>query len=288
VLAEAQCGESARAQQALSATIDSFRDAAAQLPLAQWPEQFWQRLLAQPALRILTPLRNDADPLVHLSAGPRAALLLRLVAGLDNAHGAAVLRVSPPAYRQALHRALHVLHGQGIDEAALRALRERLQLRVKGLPEQFLQMPANDLSPQVAARRFAPAPITHARRMPPRWLRPALWVALCILTLLFAVTFFPHPRRSSGSLKSERLPEQPVAARLSSSAAALASPDFALLNDPAGERDARDLALLSWFDASSAAPQSSDSAPAMLPESTTPETSAPDTDQVEGGQPGAP
>lgn len=288
VLAEAQCGESARAQLALRATIDGFRDAAARLPLAQWPEQFWQRLLAQSALRTPSPVRDNADPLTLLSAGPRAALLLRLVAGLDNTHGAAVLRVSPAAYRQALQRALQVLHGQGIGEVALRGLRERLQLRVKGLPEQFLQMPANDLSPQVAARHAALAPIGRARGTSLRWLRPALWVALCIVTLLFAVTFLHRPQRPSGVLESERLPEQPVAARLSWFAAALASPDFALLNDPGGERDARDLALLSWFDAAPAAPQSSDGAPVTLPESSTPETSAPDTDQVEGGRPGAP
>ena len=288
VLAEAQCGESARAQQALSATIEEFRHAATHLPLARWPEEFWQRLLTQPALRTLTPLRNDADPLTHLSSGPRAALLLRLVAGLDNAHGAAVLRVSPAAYRQALHRALHVLHEQGIDEAALRALRGRMQQRVKDLPEQYLQLPASHASPKAAARGAALSAIAHAHRSPPRWLRPALSIALGILVLWFAASFVHRPTAPAGAVKSEQLPEQPVAATLSSSAVALASPDFELLNDPDGERDARDLALLAWFDASSAAPVSSDRTPPALPESATPETSAPDTEQSEGGQPGAP
>ena len=288
VLAEAQCGESARAQQALSATIAEFRDAATHLPLARWPEQFWQRLLAQPTLRTLTTLRNDADPLAHLSAGPRAALLLRLVAGLDNVHGAAVLRVSPAAYRHALHRALHVLHEQGIDEAALRALRGRLQQRVKALPEQFLQMSAHDLSPKSAARGATPAAIARVHRPPPRWLRPALSIALGILVLGFAATFVHRAPAPASAVKSEQLPEQPVATTLSSSAVALASPDFELLNDPDGERDARDLALLSWFGASPVAPASSDTVPAALPESATPETSAPDTEQSEGGQPGAP
>jgi hypothetical protein len=285
VLAEAQCGASASAQQALRATLEEFSDAATHLPLALWPEQFWQRLLAQPALRNDLPSRDGTNPLAHLSAGPRAALLLRLVAGLDNAHGAAVLRVSPGAYRQALQRALHALHGQGLNEASLRDLRGRLQQRVKELPEAFLHMPANRVSPRIAARATA-----RVRRTPSPWLRPVLAIFLCILILLFAGTFFPRPGILPATTRSEQLPEQPVAARLSPSAAALASPDFELLNDPDGERDARDLALLSWYDASSSAQSSSgsESAPASLPESTTPETSAPDTEQGEDRRPGAP
>jgi hypothetical protein len=292
VLAEAQCGEIARAQQALTATIAGFRDAAAHLPLAQWPEQFWQRLLAQPTLRAYTAARSGEDVLAHLSAGPRAALLLRLVAGLDQTHGAAVLRVSPPAYRQALFRALHALLEQGVDETALRALRERLQQRVKALPEQFLQVTVPQepalLKQRVLASSRARAP--RIRRSPPRWLRPSLWVALAAMVLLFAATFVRLPIGTRSAVKIERLPEQPVAARLSPTAGALASPDFELLNDPNGERYASDLALLSWFDASAATPASPGSAPnpATLPETTTPETSAPDTEQTEGGRPGVP
>ena len=288
VLAEAQCGESARAQQALNATIAEFRDVATHLPLAQWPEQFWQRLLAQPTLRTYTPLQHDADPLTHLSAGPRAALLLRLAAGLNNTHAAAVLRVSPAAYRQALHRALHVLHEQGIDEAALRKLRGRMQQRVKALPEQFLQIPAPDLSQKIAVRDATSAVIAHTHRSPPHWVRPALSIALVILVLGFVATFVHRPPLAAGAVKSEQLPEQPVATTLAPFAVALASPDFELLNDPDSERDARDLALLSWFDASPTMPAPTGSAPAALPESATPETSTPDTEQSEGGQPGAP
>jgi hypothetical protein len=292
VLAEAQCGEIARAQQALTATIGEFRDASAHLPLAQWPEQFWQRLLSQPTLRAYTAASSGEDPLAHLSAGPRAALLLRLVAGLDQTHGAAVLRVSPPAYRQALFRALHALHEQGIDETALRALRERLQQRVKALPEQFLQATASQEPAPLKQRVLAssrPRP-PRVPRSPPRWLRPSLWVVLAALALLFVATFVRIPMGMRNAVKIERLPEQPVAAKLSPAAAALASPDFELLNDPDGERYAGDLALLSWFDASaatSAAPASAPN-PATLPETTTPETSAPDTEQTEGGRPGAP
>ena len=288
VLAEAQCGESLRAQQALATAIEEFRHAATHLPLAQWPEQFWQRLLAQPTLRTRTASRNQDDPLAHLSAGPRAALLLRLVAGLDNTHAAAVLRVSPAAYRQALHRALHVLHEQAIDEAALRALRGRLQQRVKALPEQFLQIAPAHSSPRIAARGIHLAAFAHAHRPRSRWLQPVLSIGLGVLALLFAATYIHRPSRAVEARKSEQLLEQPVAAKLSPVASALASPDFELLDDPDGERDARDLALLSWYDATAAAPASTDAALPALPESTTPETSAPDAEHSEGGQPGAP
>ena len=292
VLAEAQCGDSARAQQALSASIEEFRDAAQHLSLAQWPEQFWQRLLAQPALRIFTPSRNQHEPLLHLSNGPRAALLLRLVAGLDTTHGAAVLRVSPPAYRHALSRALQVLHAQGIDEAALHALREHLQQRVRELPEQFLQTSASEWAPQPAAPGTARSTLVRRHRLPRRWLRRTLSIALGMLLLLFAATYIQRPSRPLLAGRSEHLPEQAVAARLSSAAAAVASPDFDLLNDPDGERTARDLPLLSWYDAAAAVP-TSDSAPVALPESTLPETSNPDpatpADQHgEGGPTGAP
>jgi hypothetical protein len=113
-------------------------------------------------------------------------------------------------------------------------------------------------------------------------------VALAVLALLFVGTYIRYPIGTRSAIRIERLPEQPTAARLSPAAEALASPDFELLNDPDGERYARDLALLSWFDASAAAPAPPQSVPPALPESATPETSAPDTEQTEGGRPGAP
>lgn len=300
VLAEAQCGDIARAQQALVATIAGFRDAAPHIALAHWPEHFWQRLLAQPMLRTYAAA-NAEDSLAHLSAGPRAALLLRLVAGLDNTHAAIVLRVSPPAYRQALARALHALHEHDVDEVALRALRERLQQRVKALPEQFLQAQFLQAPAQrrpVAPRQPAPSRphvVPRSPRSPPRWLRPALATALAVLVLVFVATFLRHTARAPNVIRIERLPEQAVATKLSPVASLLASPDFELLDaanaqslDSSG--NARDLALLSWFDAAAEpapdAPQATPTPPA-LPESAIPETSAPDTEQTDGGQPGA-
>ena len=268
VLAEAQCGDPVRAQAAIEAATRAFRADAGAVPLASWPALFWQRLLAQPVLResVKTPL----DPLLgRLSAGPRAALLLRLVAGLDPAHGAEVLRVSSDAYRQALYRALQELHAQGVSDADLRVFRERLQSRAKRLPD-----PAQRSPSAVPVLRPEPPPVERDRR----WLRRALVGLLALALLAFAGTYLINPwKRSDANAVTAQAP----AATLSATADLLASPDFAWLDDPEGARLSRDLDLYAWYaaGADAATPQQS---PASLPESATPETSAPDAEGNSG------
>jgi DNA-directed RNA polymerase specialized sigma24 family protein len=278
VLAEAQCGDPVRAQAAIDAATRTFRAEAAQLPLARWPAFFWQHLLAQPVLRELA--KSSADqPLARLSAGPRAALLLRLVAGLDQAHGAEVLRVSPEAYRHALYRALRALHAQGIDDAQLRALRERLQLRAKQLPDTAHRVPPA----RIAARTAHPLQVA-ARA--PRWLRMALLAMLAILLLALGATYFWKPASPTAAPHFGTLRAQAPAETLSATAAVLASADFGLLDDPDGAQIARDLDLYAWYAAAPNAAASDQAAPAPLPESTAPETSAPDAEAAptEGGR----
>jgi DNA-directed RNA polymerase specialized sigma24 family protein len=276
VLAEAQCGDQARAQAAIDAATRTFRAEAAQLPLARWPAFFWQCLLVQPVLRELA--KSSSNPLLaRLSAGPRAALLLRLVAGLDQAHGAEVLRVSPEAYRHALYRALHELHAQGIDDAALRVLRERLQLRAKQLPDTAHRAPPARIDARVAR----PA---HVAARAPRWLRIILFALLALLLLALAASFVWKPSRTAaGGLDALRA--QPPAATLSATADVLASADFGLLDDPDGARIARDLDLYAWYAAGPNAVLPNTGTPVPLPESTAPETSAPDAEAgpTEGG-----
>jgi hypothetical protein len=214
--------------------------------------------------------KTPVDPLLaRLSAGPRAALLLRLIAGLDPAHGAEVLRVSTDAYRHALHRALHELHAQGVADADLRLFRERLQLRAKQLPD-----PAHRIPSLPPVLRAEPA----ADLRPSRRLRMALSGILVIALLAFAASFVWNPRTRSGS---NAVTAQTPAATLSATADLLASPDFGWLDDPEGARLSRDLDLYAWYaagaDAGSAQPASS-----SLPESTAPETSAPDTEGNSG------
>ncbi len=276
VLAEAQCGDPARAQAAIDAATRAFRAEAAQLPLARWPAFFWQRLLAQPVLRELA--KSSAEqPLAHLSAGPRAALLLRLVAGLDQAHGAEVLRVSPEAYRHALYRALRELHAQGIDDTTLRGLRERLQSRAKQLPDPTHRMPPTP----IAIRAVATAPIA-ARA--PRWLRRVLQAMLALGLLALATSFVWKGASPSAANRIETLRAQTPAAILSETAVVLASPDFGWLDDPDGARVARDLDLYAWYAAGPNAAEPDPNAPAPLPESSAPETSAPDAEGGGGGR----
>ena len=268
VLAEAQCGDPARAQAAIDAATRAFRAEADAIPLTGWPAFFWQRLLAQPVLR--ESAKTPVDPLLaRLGAGPRAALLLRLVAGLDPAHGAEVLRVSPDAYRHALYRALHELHAQGVSDDDLRVFRERLQLRAKQLPDPAHRIPS---SPPVLRAE------TPATEQAPRWLRATLWSVLMLALLALAVSFVWKPWTSASSAPTAHAP----AATLSATADLLASPDFGWLDDPDGARLSRDLDLYAWYAAGADTGSTSSAPPASLPESTTPETSAPDAEGNSG------
>ncbi len=272
VLAEAQCGDPVRAQAAIDAATRAFRAQALTHPLAGWPALFWQVLLAQPVLR--ESAKAPGDPLLaRLSPGPRAALLLRLVAGLDAAHGADVLRVSPDAYRHALYRALHDLHSQGVADADLRVFRERLQARAKHLPD-----PAHRSAAPVPQR----APELQAQPVRTRrGLRSALMMLLAIAVLAFAASFFwkPQPGRDAGLLRA-----QPPAATLPAAADLIASPDFQALDDPDGARLSRDLDVFAWYAAGADADSPQPASASSLPESATPDSSASDAEGNAGGK----
>ncbi|MEO7478473.1 MAG: sigma-70 region 4 domain-containing protein [Lysobacteraceae bacterium] len=271
VLAEAQCGDPERAQTAIAMASAAFRKDAPNLPLMQWPSHFWQLLLAQPALRIDISAHDNV--LAQLSPGPRAALLLRLVAGLDQEHGAEVLRVSPEAYRHALYRALKTLHDQGIDDARLRDLRAHLQQCVKQAPEAVQQtLHASGVAGSIAAT------MPHVRR----WQRSALIGLLAILLAALAASFFWQPaflRSASSMADNVASPSSSTQSpALPTTASVMSDPDFDLLDDPDGERIARDLDLLSWYAAGADTGAPVDRGTAPLPESATPETSAPETE----------
>src|SRR5690606_4101349 len=96
VLAELQCGDAATGDAALAVAMAEFRQTAGDTVMDDWPRRFWALLLAQPALKSRTPVAiavDATDRLGELGSGPRAALLLRLAAGLDETGAAAVLGV---------------------------------------------------------------------------------------------------------------------------------------------------------------------------------------------------
>jgi hypothetical protein len=281
VLAELQAGDAAAGDAALAAAMQRFRDAAARQPLADWPRLFWSLLLNQPSLRERVPvaLALDAtDRLGELGQGPRAALLLRLAAGLGEDDAAAVLGVAQPSYRLALQRALPHHADGSADPQAWQQLREQVHRRIKTLPPDRLVRLSRAreavlsgvaaLEPGFVARAAAP------RR--PRWLLPVLWTALAVCVAALALTFwwpfgsaFDELLGSTGDrrVRVEPLPAaDPPATRYGRAAGLVAHRDFALLADEEGERLARDLDFYSWL---AAQPAADSSAPAAIRETAT-------------------
>ncbi|MEI2453389.1 hypothetical protein [Lysobacter firmicutimachus] len=259
MLAELQAGDAAAGDAALAAAMAQFRPIAAQAPLGEWPSRFWSLLLTQPRLRHRTPVAiavEATDRLAELGSGPRAALLLRLAAGLDENDAAAALGVAAPSYRLALQRALPRHPDGRADPLAWQQLREQVHRRIKTLPAERLQRLGQA---REAALHDAPAPSAPAGRAAvgprprPRWLMPLLWSGLALCALAFAATFWsdgPAGRWLGGSDRIEVEPLPPAAApaaRYQRESGLIAHRDFDLLADPAGEAAAAELAFHSWL-----------------------------------------
>jgi hypothetical protein len=268
VLAELQAGDAAVGDAALAAAMQRFREEAGRQPLADWPRLFWSLLLTQPGLRGRVPvaLALDAtDGLGDLGQGPRAALLLRLAAGLGEEEAAAVLGVAQPSYRLALQRGLpHHADGRA-DPQAWRQLREQIHRRIKTLPPERL-VRLSQAREAALAGTVVPAPGFVARNAAPRrprWLLPLLWSALLACVAALALTFWwPFGAAFDellGSTGDHRVRVEPLstaaapAARYGRDAGLVSHRDFALLADAEGERLARDLDFHSWLAAQQAA-----------------------------------
>jgi DNA-directed RNA polymerase specialized sigma24 family protein len=256
VFALCQGGDAARADQTLAAAELQFIAQAPSLPLAQWPLQFWTVLLRQPGL--LAALHPELD-LSRLDPGPRAALLLRLLANLDVPHAAEALGVSVRAYEAALGQAMAA---PDHPEGWLPALREQLHALVSSLPEST-RAHLDEIRREALERAAAPVPgflaeaeaaadaeaasdasATPVEVPPPRW--PWFGLGLLLLALL-ATLVFPLP----GGLRpgqSEKLPQEvvPPPPQLSDTVI-VTHPDYAQIAEPQDEVFARDLAFLSWL-----------------------------------------
>lgn len=265
VLALAQCGDAARANAALAECKIAFHELAEDAGPEQWTALFWQSLLAHPALRArLVP--DPHDPFSQLEPGPRAALLLRLVAELDRDAAAEALGVAPETYRHALARAIEALRAKGIDEAVLHHVRDSLRRETR--PTHATPLAADDEPPIHHA--------WHARR-----LRPWLYGALGVLALALVASFFWVPgflRGTDTPSGFQTLREHAPAVKLSAAESAISDSDFDLLVDPQGERIARDLDLYAWYAASAGVSGAGNLNGAPLPETTLPESAAPEAD----------
>lgn len=259
VLAQLQCGDADAGDAALAAAMSGFCGVAGDTVMDDWPRQFWALLLAQPALKARVPVAiamDATDRLGELSSGPRAALLLRLAAGLDEAGAAAVLGVRAATYRLALQRGLpHQADGRA-DPRVWQALREQVHRRIKTLPMARLDRLAGAreaaLRGNTAPAAGSSATSQASQRRRPRWLMPALWIVLALCVLAMAATFLPQLRSwvdgpGPAEARTDVLREQPPASRYDADAAAVMHRDFDLLADPQGVAVASDFPFHAWL-----------------------------------------
>ena len=271
VFAQLQVGDAATGDRALVAAMRAFRLPAAKIPFADWPRQFWTLLLAAPELR-----EQPAAPswgsgfgfLAGIGRGPRAALLLRLVAGLPEADAAAVLGVSRSTYRLALQRALpHGEDGQP-DMQGWRMLGEAARHAVRDLSVERMAQLARMREAAVQGRRLDP-PMAAARTerrgdgpAPAAWRRPAMIAVGATCLLAFAATFLPVFEAGLRGDPPEWIDIAPLPpgdapeSTFDAQSALLTHPDFELLAaGDSREPAARDPGFYAWLAAGAKVPE---------------------------------
>ena len=275
VFAELQCGNADRGDVALAAALRAFRGKAAALPMADWPVRFWALLAATPQLRADGPAARWPDAFAALArpaTADRAALLLRLAGGLQEAEAADALGLDGAAYRDALARACPRDSLGHPDAGAWRALADAIQQHLRELPDDRLATLTRLREDALAGTRLPPveakAPAPAVARTPRRW--PWILSALVLLAALAAGLWW---WRGSGLSTSSALPQaiptdedgvsplppDPVITSTAlpadntplpapAEAVAPAShPDFQLLTDADDEARAREADFLAWY-----------------------------------------
>ena len=231
VLARAQCGDNDLLQSALSAVDSAFNAEYAELPLSQWPIRFWTLLLSR---KELAQGQSPWPALASISHGPRAALLLRLVAGLDFSHAAQVLNISETTYRFALERGLEQLHAAGFNFEELERLRDSFFEEVKQLPTELIQTrerPAEVITPSLPVAELEPE-IKKTGPWP--------WLVLLMALVLGGLLWWWWSTQSSDVVATK-----PVA--LTDVQTAVIHPDYEEIANPDIQAQAEDLAFLSWI-----------------------------------------
>ena len=235
VLARAQCGDDVLLQAALSGTDAAFNAEYAALPIAQWPIRFWTLLLSR---KELAQGQSPWPALASISHGPRAALLLRLVAGLDFPHAAQVLNISETTYRFALERGLEQLHAAGFNFEELERLRDSFFDEVKQLPVEVIKQ--RDI-PETVADDIGPSSsvdpdVDGAEMKHITW--PWIVLVFAVLIAVAAAWWWnPEPATSSES--------KPIA--LTEVQNAVIHPDYNVISSPEIQTQVEDLAFLSWL-----------------------------------------
>jgi len=260
VFAQLQCGDAAGADDALAVAMRAFRNGATQVPVAEWPRRFWALLLAAPPLREQGRAAHwpvAFSSLARLGHGPRAALLLRLVAGLPDIEAAAVLGIARPTYRLALQRALpHDAEGRP-DEAGWHALGEAAQQAIREMPAERLAHLARVREAAILGRRLDPRtePVSDAATPEhPRWWSAGL-AGTAALSIIALLATFLVPVGDDGDAGDVRIHSRPLppaeapAATYDADTALLTHRDFELLAIDAVSEVARDPAFYAWLTA---------------------------------------
>lgn len=248
VFALNQAGEPVSARAGFESGLRDFVARSQSLRLAQWPMQFWSSLLRQPPL-LAESSREDA--LGAFGPGPRAALLLRLIAGLDFSHASQILGVSEQAYEAALRQALD--HPR-MDDQRMQELRDALHTQIHQMPEAKKQELA-------ALRTAAMASVLERPSLPPPAVpvaghsRKWLWGALVLLLTALVATFLLPGVGSLRPGQREALPEVAVgpAPELTDSVVVI-HPDYLQLAHPELRALVDRLGFLSWLAAAGGPP----------------------------------
>lgn len=235
VLARAQCGDSDLLQSALKGVDATFNAEYAELPISQWPIRFWTLLLSR---KELAQGQSPWPALASISHGPRAALLLRLVAGLDFSHAAQVLNISETTYRFALERGLEQLHAAGFNFAELERLRDSFFDEVKQLPTELIQTRER---PAVLFAPSIPTPVSEPEPEP-EIKKTAVWPWLLLLMalLLGGLAWWWWNSQQAQAPESAKLV-------LTDVQTAVIHPDYDVIAHPEVQAQAEDLAFLSWI-----------------------------------------
>lgn len=255
VLGHVQSGSPEGARQGMAAVARVFAVDAARWPIAEWPVRYWRMLLATPPWRrTVADLQDVPLPgVARLPPDARAAVLLLLVAGLDEDAAAAVL---------------------GVPGEALQArVRDSLPRDALGLPDvdvwrAWRAAAARELARATLQPPMAPeAPAPRRGRRASRW----LWAGVGLGAVAFAATFLLHPA-GRDAIEQWRAPIRQRAlaavdaprARYDASDPAL-HPDHALLRAPAEARLALDTPVLAWWLATAPARAEESPGPGPVP-----------------------
>ena len=255
LVAQLQSGDDRIASLAVASATGRFTAALERAPLPDWAVGFWTALLASEPLR--RPVQAPHWPasfagLARLPPGCRAATLLHLVSGLDDARAATVLDVPVAAYRLALQRASRALATGATEGVAWQSLADACARQLRAHPQSASTVPAPTTGPRL-------------RRS---WLVAGLGACAMALAASF---LWPLPNAGDADprVRAVALPAADAPASMfDAQAATLTHPDFDQLANAALEPVTRELDFNAWYaarmpavDAPGSPPSSSVSVP---------------------------